>query len=1286
MLLLSICFSVFAGEIRMNQEKTEVRFTPGKLQTLTFTSTLSSVQFREVLTSAGTFTELYVPGYNFSNIPGDPKLPVYHKLIEIPLEAGVEVNILNAKYQEYDMGSNGIVHPVIPAQPPVSKNITDPSALPLVYNDSTYKSNRFTGGPVASVTPVGILRSVRLGRLDISPVWYNPVTQKLRIYESFEVQIVFTHPDTYGTTALMRNTYSPAFNNLFTKIPNLYAPDTLLTGGPMTYVIVSDPMFSSVLQPFIHWKEKKGFRVIAAYTNDPNVGNSKTSIRNYLMNLYNNPPSGYARPTFVLLVGDVAQIPAWTDNSHPSDLKYCEYTNDNIPEVFYGRFSANNLAQVQPYIDKAMEYEQYSMPDDSFLGNASLVAGADATNGPLYGNGQVNYGRNTYFNTAHNLNLNYYLQPEPSGANYSQRIRQDVSNGVCFSNYSAHGSESGWADPQFVISQIPALTNDHKYPLMIGNCCKTANFGTNCFAEEITRAANKGALGYIGCSDYSYWDEDFWWADGFKSVSTNPQYNSSHLGAYDVTFHDHGEAMDNWYVTMGQMIMGGNLAVEESNSSMKRYYWETYCLMGDPSLSVYYSVPSAMTATYPGVITTQDSVVTITTEPYAYVALAVHDSVLLDARTADAQGVASLSFSPLPQNDTLSLVITKQNRKPFFGSIVVIPGNVPYIIFSSYTINDSIGGNNDHTADYGESILLNVSVRNLGPVASGMVTGTLSTQDTNVVITADTHIFGIISGGETITGYNAFGLTIKQNVPDQHIVPLTLSLTDGSSAWISEMNLTLNAPFLTLGQLTVLDPAPGGNNNGVLDPGESVTLKLKVSNTGHAPVSNAISHVSVTTGSGYILLNNPVYFLGTLVPGAIGSSYAYTDALTNGATPPGTLVSLNYLVTAGAQDQYSVNSPYDLEIGEQTAYPMAPGTISTCSGVFYDTGGPDQNYGSNEDITETFTSGTSGAQIQMNFTSFDVESGTNCTFDKLTIYNGPTISSPLIGTYCGTDSPGIVVSTNGSLTYQFHSDYSSTYSGWAATISCIGGPLSIVANGFPATVCHGASSQLSAIPSGGSGNYTYQWSPANYLSNPTSSNPISTPESDITYTVMVSDGSSQITSAPVTLTVHPAPAAPVITENGDLLISSAAHGNQWYINDALIPGETGQTLVPVASGSYYAVVIDSITGCQSDPSNILPYFFTGINPASGDEKVTVYPNPVRNMLNIRYTLPSSGPVKISLYNGQGNTVRTIADNASQHSGNYLKTIDMYDLSSGIYYLRITSDDYTLVRKILFNKE
>ena len=73
-------------------------------------------------------------------------------------------------------------------------------------------------------------------------------------------------------------------------------------------------------------EKEKGFHVIEAYTDDPAVGNTTSSIKSYLQNLYNNPVS-MNPPSYLLLVGDVNEIPSFsgTQGSHVSDLYYAEY-------------------------------------------------------------------------------------------------------------------------------------------------------------------------------------------------------------------------------------------------------------------------------------------------------------------------------------------------------------------------------------------------------------------------------------------------------------------------------------------------------------------------------------------------------------------------------------------------------------------------------------------------------------------------------------------------------------------------------------------------------------------------------------------------------------------------------------------------------------------------------------------------------------------------------------------------------------------------------------------------
>ena len=113
---------------------------------------------------------------------------------------------------------------------------------------------------------------------------------------------------------------------------------------------------------------------------------------------------------------------------------------------------------------------------------------------------------------------------------------------------------------------------------------------------------------------------------------------------------------------------------------------------------------------------------------------------------------------------------------------------------------------------------------------------------------------------------------------------------------------------------------------------------------------------------------------------------------------------------------------------------MQNGSFETCDALFYDSGGPDSNYGNNLDYTLTFYPATSGAKVIVDFSEFNVESN----YDYLYIYDGTSTSATQIGQYSGTTSPGTITATNdeGALTFRFTSDHSVNKTGWVATVSC----------------------------------------------------------------------------------------------------------------------------------------------------------------------------------------------------------------------------------------------------------
>ncbi len=152
-----------------------------------------------------------------------------------------------------------------------------------------------------------------------------------------------------------------------------------------------------------------------------------------------------------------------------------------------------------------------------------------------------------------------------------------ISEGLSFINYSGHGTSAGWMHIDIKSPDIKNLTNKSMYPFIISNACRTAQFNdTASFGNKMLLAYGKGAIGFIGCTNDSFWDEDFAWAVGSGTPSSDPKYAETGLGALDRLFHTHGESPSDWYITMGQVNFAGNLAVSSTTSLKKKYYWETY--------------------------------------------------------------------------------------------------------------------------------------------------------------------------------------------------------------------------------------------------------------------------------------------------------------------------------------------------------------------------------------------------------------------------------------------------------------------------------------------------------------------------------------------------------------------------------------------------------------------------------------------------------------------------------------------------------------------------------------
>ncbi|HLG35518.1 MAG TPA: T9SS type A sorting domain-containing protein [Bacteroidia bacterium] len=116
-------------------------------------------------------------------------------------------------------------------------------------------------------------------------------------------------------------------------------------------------------------------------------------------------------------------------------------------------------------------------------------------------------------------------------------------------------------------------------------------------------------------------------------------------------------------------------------------------------------------------------------------------------------------------------------------------------------------------------------------------------------------------------------------------------------------------------------------------------------------------------------------------------------------------------------------------------------TVTTCHGIFYDSGGAGGNYSNNENGVLTICPDTAGQYVSVSITSF----ATEAAFDVLSVYNGTSITSPILAPSPLSGnltclSPLTSSDTSGCLTFRFITNGSNTQSGWIGNVGCTWSP------------------------------------------------------------------------------------------------------------------------------------------------------------------------------------------------------------------------------------------------------
>ena len=920
------------GRIEL-RSTSSAEITHSDFNSLRATFSYGSIESMEVATARGTFSEIAIEGTYVSGEIGTPELPATHELLAVPFGANPTINVISYSTTDYRLADYGI-GTILPHQPSLRKD-QNPEDVEFVYNAAAYQTRSLATAPEARIEVQGTLRGIQVGSLVINPLSYNAATNTLRVFNDIEVEVNFEGADRAETERMLLNTYSPYFDIVYQQMFNyrqildVYTEHPDLMAYPVHMIVITPENYISTLQPWLDWKTQKGFYINVVTT--AQAGGNYNAIKTYVQNLYSQGVSQGNTPTFLILVGDVAQVPNTTGSSTQkvTDLYYGSVDGDYFPEMFYSRMSAENTTQLTAIINKILQYEQYTMPDPSYLNNVTLIAGWDSYWTSRVGAPTINYATTYYYNTAHGFTqVNSHVNQSQYAGCYNA-----LSTGIGFVNYTAHGDNNMWYQPQFTNSNVNQLTNTNKYFLAIGNCCLSGNFGYNgsaCFGEAMIRAENKAAYSYIGSCPNTYWYEDYYFGVGATNTfGSTPNINNTSTGIYD------GIWMDNTYHTVSSIVFLGNLAVCYSHtggyqtSSNPTYYWQAYHVLGDGSIMPYRVQPTPNTVSHASTFPAGATSFQVSAQPESYVAIS-QNNVLKGVALVPASGTVYVPVSGVTSGQ-VRIVVTKPQRQPYIQDINV--GN-PQTYTINVSANPTEGGTVTGGGTYNEGTFCTV----MATPASGYEFVNW-TEGGNVVSTSASYSF-------TVTGNRNLVANFQEQIV-YYSIRLTANPTDGgtlSGGGTYQQGATCTVTATPNTNYTFVNWTEGGN---VVSTNASYTFIVDSNRALTANFTMQPQNFTITATA------DPAN--GGTVTG--GGTYQQGQSCTLTATPATGYTFINW--TKNGQ-QVSTNASYTFTVTESAAYvahfQLQSFTINVSanpSGAGTVTGGGTYNYGASCTVTAT---------------------------------------------------------------------------------------------------------------------------------------------------------------------------------------------------------------------------------------------------------------------------------------------------------------------------------------------
>ncbi len=813
---------------------------------ITLKLNVNSYSLSEVQTPNGTEVIVGSPdGINYME-KGIPDVPYFATSVRIPAKGKAIAEIVNANY----ITVNDIN--IAPSKGSISRKI-DPATVPYEYG-KCYSTDAFVPSTEALNSEAFCIRDVRGTTVHFFPFQYNPVQKQLKVFTEITVKVKFTQqPSENEITASYEkiDEFENIYNRLFINYGSKTRYTQLQDGHPGRMLIICKDTYQSAMTDFVAWKREKGIETEMVLMSA--IGTTAANVQTYITNYFNN----HSDLAYILLVGDAADVPTSGTSSANSDNKYAYLVgNDHYADVFIGRFSGQSVADIQNMVRKVVLYEKELTTSDTWLSNAyGSASNEGAGQGHNQGNGAESDMQHMGFIQTDLENYGYTVTRvnQNSGYGYTSDVAATsaaFNAGVGLACYIGHGDETSWASTSYTSTHVNALTNANKHSFIISVACLNGDFnGNTCFAEAWLRASKNGnptgALAFLGSTINQDWTPPMTAQDEMVDIITESLQGNIKRTIGGISF--------NGYFRMIQDHTGSN----NDGAGMA----DTWTIFGDPSTMFRSKTPQEMTVNHPSILTvgqTEIEVSSTAEETLIAITREIDGEVVILGTGYANNGSATINLATIDEPCTVKITATAYNKVTYQAEIMVIVPEGPYVVNGGYTINDS-EGNNNGAADYNETIKLNYTLNNVGVDAANNVSLAISSSSDDITITDDSESFGDIAANGSVTKNDAFTMSIRNGIADQTNIAISYTISaDNCETRSGSFVLTANAPAPAISFVRVND-SEGGNNNSMLDAGETAKIIFSITNNGHAQL--AAGTVTLTVNAeGIALISDEAQF------------------------------------------------------------------------------------------------------------------------------------------------------------------------------------------------------------------------------------------------------------------------------------------------------------------------------------------------------------------------------------------------------------------------------------------